>query len=92
VVKQQILVPVVIQEIVELQEQRVQHGDRGRNHVDMKRVSLEDLIKRDGRMSRRQLAMVRSWLEADWEAADVDRRLLKLIQRLVATAAEGPGP
>lgn len=51
------------------------------------KVRLEDLVKREGKLSKRQLSLVRSWLEADWEAADVDRNVLKLIRRLVATAS-----
>ena len=51
------------------------------------KVRLEDLVKREGKLSKRQLSLVRSWLEADWEAADVDKNVLKLIRRLVATAS-----
>lgn len=54
------------------------------------KVRLEDLVKREGKLSKRQLSLVRSWLEADWEAADVDRNVLKLIRRLVATASHIP--
>jgi len=54
------------------------------------KVRLEDLVKREGKLSKRQLSLVRSWLEADWEAADVDKNVLKLIRRLVATASHIP--
>ena len=48
-------------------------------------VSLADLVRREGPLSARQVALLKRWLEEDWEAADVDREVLKIIRRLVAT-------
>ncbi len=48
-------------------------------------VRLSDLVRGKDRLSKRQVALLKRWLEEDWEAADVDREILKLIRRLVAT-------
>ena len=48
-------------------------------------IRLEDLVKRDGALSPRQVAQVRRWLAADWETADLDRDVVKLIKRMLAT-------
>lgn len=48
-------------------------------------VRVADLVRRKGPLSPRQVGLLKKWLEEDWEAADVDRELLALIARLVAT-------
>jgi hypothetical protein len=48
-------------------------------------VRIADLVKRKGPLSPRQVSLLKKWLEEDWEAADVDREIVALISRLVAT-------
>lgn len=47
------------------------------------KVSLDYLARGNGPLSTRQLRQAEQWLDADWEAADCDRRLLTLIRRLL---------
>lgn len=55
-------------------------------------VRLEDLVRSDRPLSKRQLAQVRKWLEEDWESHDVDRDAVKLIRRLLETVASRQRP
>ena len=48
-------------------------------------IYLEDLVKSDRHLSLNQIALVRGWLDADWETKDLDENVVKLIRRLVAT-------
>ena len=54
-------------------------------------VRVADLVKGMGPLSPRQVSLIKKWLEEDWEAADVDREIVALIARLVATADRTSG-
>lgn len=54
-------------------------------------IKLENLVKRKGPLSKKQLGLVRKWLDEDWEACDQDRQMVDLVSRLVATC-EAPVP
>lgn len=45
-------------------------------------VSLSTLAKGKGPYTEKQIKQVDSWLKEDWEAADHDRELLKVVRRL----------
>ncbi|HEY5268550.1 MAG TPA: hypothetical protein VII94_05480 [Candidatus Saccharimonadales bacterium] len=47
-------------------------------------IKLSNLVKRPkSPLSKRQLLLVNKWVDEDWESHDVDREILKLIQRLL---------
>jgi len=48
-------------------------------------VRIADLVRKKGPLSPRQVGLLKKWLEEDWEAADVDREIVAIIARLVAT-------
>ncbi len=47
--------------------------------------SLAWLASRSGLVTARQLEQIQRWLDADWEAHDIDRDAVRLIARLVKT-------
>lgn len=51
----------------------------------MAQVYLEDLTKRKGPFTKKQVAQVQKWIDDDWESKDVQREAVDLIQRLVRT-------
>jgi hypothetical protein len=49
-------------------------------------ISISDLVKRpDAPLSRKQLLLLDKWLKEDWEAHDMDRKVILLIKRLMLT-------
>lgn len=50
-------------------------------------VSLNDLVpdNKTGPLNKKEIKLVHKWIEADWEAADVDDDVLRLIKRLLET-------
>lgn len=48
-------------------------------------ISLSNLIRREGSLSKPQLKKLQQWIDEDWESHDVDRGAIQLIKRLLAT-------
>lgn len=48
-------------------------------------IYLEDLVKSKKALSIKQVRDVQKWLDADWEANDINGDAVRLIQRLVKT-------
>lgn len=48
-------------------------------------VRVEDLVRRKGPLTERQVKLVKKWIEEDWESHDAPRELVDLMARLVAT-------
>ncbi len=49
-------------------------------------VRVEDLVKKDGPLTERQIELVQKWIDEDWESHDHDRNVVRLVQRLVHNA------
>lgn len=48
-------------------------------------ASLEMIAAGKGPLSSRKLRQLRQWIRSDWEAADIDRDAVKVIERLLTT-------
>ncbi len=64
-----------------MEEDLIVNGEEDKEAVT---VSLRWLASRKGPLTSRQLAQIKSWIDADWESHDVDKDVLTLIRRLVA--------
>jgi hypothetical protein len=53
-------------------------------------IRLSDLIKGKGALTPKQLKQVQRWIDDDWEVLDLDRELVALIMRLMATIRAAP--
>lgn len=49
---------------------------------------IEDLVKRRGPLSGKQVDAVQEWIDEEWESQDIDRNAVALISRLVKTVLE----
>jgi hypothetical protein len=48
-------------------------------------IRLCDLVRGKNFMSKRQLKLVREWLDEDFESHDHDREMVQLVRRLLCT-------
>jgi hypothetical protein len=48
-------------------------------------ASLDTLGRGEGAYTEKQIRQIEEWLDEDWESHDCDRRLLKIVRRLIAT-------
>lgn len=48
-------------------------------------VRLKTLASRKSTMTAKELGQLRKWLDDDWESHDVDRDMVKLVERLSLT-------
>jgi len=51
-------------------------------------ITLDYLVKVKGPLREEELALVRRWIDADWESKDIDNDAIALIERLLATCGE----
>lgn len=49
------------------------------------RVHIDTLVRGSGPLTKKQVAASRRWVEEDWQSHDVDREVIVLISRLIAT-------